>query len=65
MGGKDGSGCTSTKSDSFEFFVVTGFPPDDAYYSNSLFSGVLGLATNLSNDAMSMTEYLKATQQID
>ena len=59
MGGKDSRlDCASI----FEFFVITGFPPDDEYYTNSLFSGVLGLATNTSNDVNSITEYLKATK---
>lgn len=58
--------CTSQKDNGFEFFVITGLPPRDLYYTESLFSGVLGLSRNTSNnDVLSVIEYLQVTSQID
>lgn len=56
--------CTSRSDNGFEFFVVNSLN-NDIYYSNALFSGILGLSVNSSNSAQSIVEYLTATDQID
>lgn len=62
-GNADSLTCTQLSDSGFEFFVVNNLNKD-LYYSNALFSGILGLSVNSSNSAQSLVEYLKATKQI-
>jgi len=56
--------CTSRSDDGFEFFVITKLN-NDLYYSNALFSGIIGLDVNLTSQVESIIEYLVSSKQID
>ena len=52
--------CTARTDNGHEFFVVTD-TDEDSYFSNSLFSGILGLGVGQSFD-LSLPGYLKNTK---